>query len=151
MAEVYLEELGKLGSKVLHGVDAHTMAKHPDLSFMKFDRIVFNFPHSRLVSSEHDLFQIGAGEMLSSNGEIHVTHKTAYPFSLWRLEELASEVGLSLLEKAIFYKSDYPGYDNKRAYIWRDKTCNSTFPVGECSTFKFVLLEIGRLLLQENI
>lgn len=87
-----------------------------------------------------------AGEMLSSNGEIHVVHKTAYPFSLWRLEELASEVGLSLLEKVNFYKSDYPGYENKRANNRRDKTCNSTFPVGECSTFKFVLLEIGRLL-----
>ncbi|XXG80117.1 hypothetical protein AAC387_Pa09g1055 [Persea americana] len=155
MAGVYLEEIGKLGCKVFHGVDAHTMAKHPDLSFMEFDRIVFIFPHSRLGYPEHDLFQISlheqlvegffksAGEMLSSNGEIHVTHKTAYPFSLWRLEELASELGLILLEEANFYKSDYPGYDNKRAYNWRDKTCDSTFPVGECSTFKFVPLKIG--------
>lgn len=87
--------------------------------------------------------------MLTSNGEIHVTHKTAYPFSLWRLEDLAGEVGLSLLEKANFRRWDYPYYQNKRGYASRGKTWNSTFPVGECCTFKFVLLKMDCIMLQE--
>lgn len=41
-----LKELKKLGCIVLHGVDVHTMSKHTKLLKIKFDRIVFNFPHA---------------------------------------------------------------------------------------------------------
>ncbi|KAA8523517.1 hypothetical protein F0562_009940 [Nyssa sinensis] len=79
-------------------------------------------------------FLRSARDMLKENGEVHVTHKTAYPFSEWKIEESAEEMGLRLVEKAWFSKWDYPGYDNKRGDGTRS---NETFPVGECSTFKF--------------
>lgn len=80
-------------------------------------------------------FFMSASSMLTSNGQIHVTHKTSYPYNLWALEDLAKEAGLSLLEEAAFKKQDYPGYNQKRAY---GRDCNGSFPLGACATFKFV-------------
>lgn len=72
--------------------------------------------------------------MLKENGEIHVTHKTGHPFSKWEIEELAREAGLSLDEKVGFYLWEYPGYSNKYGNGYK---CDDSFPVGQCSTFKF--------------
>lgn len=74
--------------------------------------------------------------MLTANGEVHVTHKTADPFNRWEVEKLAEEAGLCLVEEVEFTKLDYPGYHNKRGY---GKKSNRTFRVGKCSTFKFAL------------
>ncbi|KAI6688663.1 hypothetical protein NL676_025491 [Syzygium grande] len=38
--------------------------------------------------------------MLTKDGEVHVTHKTAHPFDKWEIEKLAEEPGLRLVEKA---------------------------------------------------
>ncbi|GAB2230366.1 hypothetical protein Droror1_Dr00014629 [Drosera rotundifolia] len=72
--------------------------------------------------------------MLTENGEIHVTHKTAYPFNLWKIGELAKEVRLYLVKEVAFHREDYPGYVNKRG---SGNRIDNTFPLGECSTFKF--------------
>jgi pentatricopeptide repeat protein len=72
--------------------------------------------------------------MLTENGEVHITHKTAYPFSKWEIVELAEEIGLCLIEKVPFAIRYYPGYVNKRG---SGAKINQTFPLGECSTFKF--------------
>ncbi|KAJ0099432.1 hypothetical protein Patl1_20352 [Pistacia atlantica] len=50
------------------------------------------------------------------------------------LEELAYRNSLSLIECVGFKIEDYPGYNNKRGDGWR---CDESFPLGECSTFKF--------------
>lgn len=44
-AKSNLENLGKLGASLLHGVDATKMKCHTDLKMRKFNRVVFNFPH----------------------------------------------------------------------------------------------------------
>ncbi|PIA49953.1 hypothetical protein AQUCO_01300591v1 [Aquilegia coerulea] len=75
--------------------------------------------------------------MLTINGEIHVTHKTARPFSKWDVEKLGEEAGLCLVEEVKFTLFDYPGYHNKKG---SGRNSNKTFPVGQCSTFKFALL-----------
>ncbi|XP_040362732.1 uncharacterized protein At4g26485 isoform X1 [Rosa chinensis] len=142
-------ELENRGCVVLHEVDVHGMSQHPFLSCIRFDRIIYNFPHAGYLrgplSSEYNQFQIwfhqdlvrgffkNAREMLTEIGEIHVTHKTTYPFSRWEIVKLAEEVGLYLLQEEKFSKWDYPGYENKRGA----GLCDQTFPVGECSTFKF--------------
>lgn len=41
-----LEYLNRKGCLVLHKVDVHDMHSHPVLIRMRFDVIVFNFPHA---------------------------------------------------------------------------------------------------------
>ena len=40
--------------------------------------------------------------MLSNDGEIHITHKTAYPFCKWEIVKLAEGVELFLVEEVPF-------------------------------------------------
>lgn len=79
-------------------------------------------------------FLRNAKEMLAEDGEIHITHKTLYPFSEWNIEKLAARVGLIRMERAYFRKRDYPGYENKRG---DGPDSDATFHIGSCSTFKF--------------
>ncbi|KAM5586829.1 hypothetical protein ABKV19_005651 [Rosa sericea] len=96
--------------KIFHEVDARVMRYHPYLLFMRFDRIIYNFPHAGYMngssSSERNATQIwfhknlvrefftSAREILTTDGEIHVTHKTTYPFSEWKLVKIPEDVGL---------------------------------------------------------
>ncbi|XWS09602.1 hypothetical protein CRYUN_Cryun39dG0003700 [Craigia yunnanensis] len=141
-----LKELEELGCAMMHEVDVKTMSQHALLKLDSFDRIVFNFPHAGFFHRECDTFQIelhknvvkgllrNAYDMLTENGEVHITHKTAHPFSMWEIEKLANEVGLGLLDQVPFWIWDYPGYKNKRGHGIR---CDDSFRVGQCSTFKF--------------
>ncbi|XP_028789160.1 uncharacterized protein At4g26485-like [Neltuma alba] len=142
-----LLQLENLGCTILHEVNAHTMSQHPFLQHKLFDRIVFNFPHAGFVFREHHSFQIeshkrvvrgflkSSREMVSEDGEIHVTHKTAYPFCEWRIEKIAEEVGLQPVKEVPFCICEYEGYCNKKGSGDR---CDDSFPVGLCSTFKFM-------------
>ncbi|MED6172729.1 hypothetical protein PIB30_052697 [Stylosanthes scabra] len=145
-ASTNLDELEKLGCTLVHEVTCHGMNYHPVLENKLFDRIVFNFPHAGFPAKESDLRHImrhkevvkgflkSAREMLKEDGEVHVTHKTAYPYCEWEIVELAKEVELSLVEEVPFELYGYPGYINKRGDGSR---CNQSFPVGQCSTYKF--------------
>ncbi|XP_057765402.1 uncharacterized protein At4g26485-like [Salvia miltiorrhiza] len=120
-----LVELSKRKCKVMHEVDATQMATHHLLSGMKFDRIVFNFPfagffkelprqaqirlHRRLVSG----FMENAKEMLSENGEIHITHKSNGFHKEWKLEALGGLHRLMLIEAVDFDKVEWAGYNTK--------------------------------------
>ncbi|KAE8780673.1 hypothetical protein D1007_46137 [Hordeum vulgare] len=113
-----------------------------------FDRIVFNFPHAGfngpedkvdVIKSHQELvrsFFATARHMIWRHGEIHVTHKTKHPFSIWGIEQLAFESSLVMVEQAAFQIQDYPGYNHKRGSSWR---CDQDFAIGDCSTFKFRL------------
>ncbi|PRQ30414.1 hypothetical protein RchiOBHm_Chr5g0024391 [Rosa chinensis] len=116
-----LLELEGRECKIFHKVDARVMRYHPYLLFMRF--------HKNLVRR----FFISAREMLTTDGEIHVTHKTTYPFSEWKLVKIAEDVGLYLVGEERFSLFDYPGYENKRGA----GICDQTFPVGMSSTFRF--------------
>lgn len=76
-----------------------------------------------------------ASRMLCPDGEIHVNHKTTGPFNNWNIENLASQCFLTLIGCPDFKKEDYAGYNNKRGDSAR---CDEPFPLGKCSTFKFV-------------
>ncbi|XP_031405106.1 uncharacterized protein At4g26485-like isoform X2 [Punica granatum] len=148
-ASINLEELEYRGCTVLHGVNAHTMSEHPSLIHKSFDRIVYNFPHAGFFDKEDDPLQIkvhrelvegflkSASSMLSYNGQVHITHKTAYPFSAWDIVGLAKKVGLYLLDEDKFMPKRYPGYVNKRG---EGPRCDESFPIGSCSTYKFINL-----------
>ncbi|KAI0501751.1 hypothetical protein KFK09_016696 [Dendrobium nobile] len=142
-----------MGASIVHGVDATKMKFHAGLRTRRFDRIVFNFPHAgfkgkedhpQLIKLHRQLvrgFFRNAGHMLRPYGEVHVSHKTAVPFSHWNLEELAAENSLVLVESANFCIEDYPGYNNKRGDGSRS---DIPFPLGKCSTFKFIIGHIHK-------
>ncbi|CAG7892457.1 unnamed protein product, partial [Brassica rapa] len=73
-------------------------------------------------------------EELKEDGLIHITHKTAHPFSEWKIVTLAEENGLCLTREVEFNKWYFPGYSNKKGSRPR---CNSSFPVGKSSIFIF--------------
>ncbi|XP_031491494.1 uncharacterized protein At4g26485-like isoform X1 [Nymphaea colorata] len=145
-----VRELRALGCRVGHGIDVKTMTSNVllCLCYLKFDRIVFNFPHAGFEYPEEDVRQIkmhrrllkgfflNAKEMLLEDGEIHVTHKTSSPFKEWNLQQKAERRGLVLVERAPFNICDYPGYFNKRGY---GVVSDTSFPIGRCCTFKFKL------------
>lgn len=91
--------------------------------------------HRNLVNG----FFRSASGMLRENGEIHVNHKTKWPFCCWNLEELASQNSLVLIDRVPFKTEDYPGYNNKRGSGPR---CDEPFRLGECCTFKFVFVTV---------
>ncbi|KAI3681618.1 hypothetical protein L6452_36420 [Arctium lappa] len=142
-----LDRLGSLGARLLFGVDACKMEFHIDLYLRKFDRIVYNFPHAGFFGKEDDdgvimmhrklvcNFFKNASQMLRPNGEVHVSHKTKFPFDRWNIEELAYQSSLKWVECVEFKLEDYPGYNNKRGDGLR---CDEPFPLGECRTFKFI-------------
>ncbi|KAF8022392.1 hypothetical protein BT93_F0047 [Corymbia citriodora subsp. variegata] len=101
-----MEILQGLGGTILHETLMFQDIATDDVAVGFFFR-----RHQELVRG----FLKNAKSMLTRNGEIHVTHKTAYPFSKWEIEKLAEEdEELHLVEKAKFSDSDYPGYVNKR-------------------------------------
>lgn len=86
--------------------------------------------HKKLL----DGFFKNACGMLRPDGEVHVNHKTSYPYCHWNLEELACQNSLRLIARVPFKKEDYLGYENKRG---SGKRCDKRFLLGECCTFKF--------------
>ncbi|KAL2495816.1 putative protein-like [Forsythia ovata] len=141
-----LDDLKNMGASILHGVDATKMKHRSDLGKQKFDRIIFNLPHAGFHGQEmlphvirlhrkllRGFFRNACG-MLQENGEIHVSHKTKRPYSEWKIEDLAVEYSLTLIECSDFKIEDYPGYKHKRGDGSR---CDKPFSLGKCSTFKF--------------
>ncbi|KAL6562480.1 hypothetical protein OROGR_003487 [Orobanche gracilis] len=142
-------ELGIRKCKVMHEIDATVMANHEFLGGIKFDRVIFNFPfagffnnlsrdsllrrHRRLVS----LFLKNAKEMLSENGEIHISHKTNGVHAEWKLESVASSHGLMLIEAVDFKLHHYPGYNTKRGFGGDDN-----FNCYPSKTYKFGLKRV---------
>ncbi|KAF6135784.1 hypothetical protein GIB67_028640 [Kingdonia uniflora] len=102
------------------------MGSDPILTRIKFDRIIFNLPHTGHFP---DLCESGMNKMhkellsyffkntkglLNEDGEVHITHMEDYPYDHWKVTKLAKKEGFHLFEKVEFQKSDYPGYHNKR-------------------------------------
>ncbi|CAL9219042.1 unnamed protein product [Arabidopsis halleri] len=140
-----LETLKRLGAFLLHGVDATKLLLHPDLHYRRFDRVIFNFPHTGFHGKESDPSQIqthrelvfgffhNASHMVRADGEVH---------------ELASRCFLVLIQRVAFEKRNYPGYENKRGDGSR---CDQPFLLGECSTFKFKFSRVAKELYAEKV
>ncbi|XP_058725457.1 uncharacterized protein At4g26485-like [Vicia villosa] len=142
-----LRELEVLGCTIFHNVDVHNMTQHHYLNNKSFNRIIFNFPHAGFDYRESTDIQIMLHKRLVSGflksakymlsifgGEIHVSHKTTYPFSTWDIKGLAENERLIFIEEVDFLQSYYPGYSNKRG---SGSQCDQSFPIRKSSTFKF--------------
>jgi len=102
------------GAQLQFSVDATKLEK--SLSDEgRWDRIVFNFPHSgkqRVHVNRvllHDFFE-SATKQLNPGGEIHVTLKDKPPYSGWNIEQQAAPHGLVVREKLPFHSKEFPGY-----------------------------------------
>ncbi|KAL7084056.1 hypothetical protein ACP275_14G201600 [Erythranthe tilingii] len=142
-----IEELTSRGCVVMHGIDATKMANHPLIGHLNFDRVIFNFPfagffknlsresqlrrHRRLVN----LFMKNAKEMISSGGEIHISHKTNGFHIEWNLESIGSSHGLRLIEAVKFNHREYPGYNTKCGFGG-----DNIFNCNPSRTYKFGLI-----------
>ncbi|GLT32303.1 hypothetical protein SLA2020_069790 [Shorea laevis] len=141
-----IHELRTRGCTILHGVDATEMANHSSLKGMKFDRVIYNFPHAGFFGNETSeqqisrqqmlisLFFENAAQMIHGDGEIHVTHKSRGFFLNWNLKHLASTARLQLIEEVPFNFTDYEGYHTKYGF-GGDKNFNCN----PCKTYKFRL------------
>ncbi|KAL2495933.1 uncharacterized protein Fot_39690 [Forsythia ovata] len=143
-----IEKLRSRGCIVMHEIDATKIANHHFLGGKTFDRVIFNFPfagffnelsreaqlrnHKKLVS----LFLKNAKEMMSENGEIHISHKTNNFHKEWNLESLASSHRLKLIEAVEFNQYDYPDYNTKYGFGG-----NNNFNCYPSKTYKFGLIK----------
>ncbi|KAM3276050.1 hypothetical protein ACQJBY_044432 [Aegilops geniculata] len=153
-AEANITELKRLDCTVLHGVDAKLMKLYPSLKMRRFDRIIFNFPHAGFNGKEDNPLVINlhkqlvngffanARHLLQPFGEIHLSHKTGYPYDAWDIEQLANESCLIMFDKDIFCKEEYPGYNQKRG---DGAKCDQSFALGPCYTFKFCIGDVKKL------
>mmetsp|Transcript_28961 Transcript_28961/g.97671 ORF Transcript_28961/g.97671 Transcript_28961/m.97671 type:complete len:332 (-) Transcript_28961:30-1025(-) len=112
--------LKEAGCAVEFGVDARALSKLTEkLETKKFDRIVFNFPHSgeqrvhvnRALMS--DFFESAKTKVTPVEGAIHVALRWIPPYSLWGVESLAKEQGLKLFAFRDFDQSLFPGYKHQ--------------------------------------
>ncbi|KAJ9560926.1 hypothetical protein OSB04_006086 [Centaurea solstitialis] len=147
-AQGNIELLKQLGAQVFHGVDATKMAANLSLPRRMYDRIIFNFPHAGycgeyeahpdMIMSHQRLvrgFLDNAIKMLHPyTGEIHLRHRTQYPFNKWEIIKIAYQCGLVLIDSRDFNIGDYPGYQNKRG---AGSKPDKPFPLESSKTFKF--------------
>ncbi|KAK9152328.1 hypothetical protein Syun_010637 [Stephania yunnanensis] len=129
-----IQSLRSRGCKVIHKVNATEMAGHMKLNAVKYDRIVYNFPHAGFSNKESvtdekwkhknlvSLFMANAKMMIEEKGEIHISHKCNQYLEQWGLRKLAKKNGLVVMEEVKFNLSDYPGYNTKYGFgvirIW---------------------------------
>ncbi|XP_059664226.1 uncharacterized protein At4g26485-like [Cornus florida] len=122
----HIHELKSRGCAVMHDVDATKMGDDYVPSSLKYDRIVFNFPHAGFSKIESRQSQIrrnqnfvmsflkNAKKMVKDDGEIHISRKSNGFFKEWKIELLGLfSSGLRLKEEVAFNLSDYPGYNTK--------------------------------------
>ncbi|GJQ93023.1 retrovirus-related pol polyprotein from transposon TNT 1-94 [Tanacetum coccineum] len=99
----HLDELDSLGCLLLYEVDVYNMHKHLILKKMKFDVIVYNFPHAGhydyLCERDLELIEMhkelvgayfkNASKMLNEGGEVHLRHRDDPPYDSWNVVKLA--------------------------------------------------------------
>eukprot|EP01134_Creolimax_fragrantissima_P005388 CFRG5388T1 len=133
------------GGTVVHDVDATNLIETlpKGLQCKKFDRIVFNFPHTgkqrvhlnRMLL--HDFF-VSAKGFVQENGEIHCTLKNKPPYCGWDIEKQAERAGLVMVDQKRFEFSSFKGYrhvtteaDAKQFDAFEKHCITYCFTVGE--------------------
>ena len=135
-AKTHIEYLRQSGVRVLFGIDATKLeisaALHDAANALsgktRFQRIVFQFPHSGCGISDTEAnnkvhrellgnFLDSAEQMLDpSSGQIHVTLKRGEPYNSWGFAKLVIKRKQRLLLKTAmdFFPQKYPGYEHRR-------------------------------------
>lgn len=136
MMKERIETLATLGVKVIHNVDATTLHTNTQVFQDKvgYDRIIWNFPCVAGLSSraaDAQLQEIDTNQalladfftstctpgLLTTNGEVHVSHKAKPPFLHWDIKNCATkgaQSGLSFVGSVVFDRTCFPGYNTKK-------------------------------------
>ena len=125
-----IQELQRMGVTVLHSVDGTSLKDCKELAadVVKFDTIIFNFPHvggkGNLKQNRqllHNFFKSAVDFLKPVEGEIHVTlcqgqggtpsdcTKRGYE-NTWKIVEMAAESGLMLTRLEAFEPLAFPSY-----------------------------------------
>lgn len=112
--------LKQAGVKILHELDATEL--HQNFYSNAFDTIIFQFPHSGSregingVNANYVLvrnFIISASHILKRDGVVLITVVDSdFYNNMFRFDELAEELGISLPTKYKFDPKDYPEYEH---------------------------------------
>lgn len=119
------KKLEEGGAQVYHNVDACKLHENTKCwpTLLKFDGIVFNFPHVGGGSTEegkqknqlmiHD-FLTSAEALLSKKGSIFITLRNTEFYSSWDIPAIAKQVGLRFLDKISFEPEEFLEYQAVR-------------------------------------
>jgi len=114
-AAASLKALVAQGAEIRHGVDATRLREQRFSAWGRFDRVIFNFPHTgeQRVHSNRELlrrFFASACGSLAPSGEVHITLTMGPPYTRWGVVGLAEESGWRLRREQLFDPSAFPGY-----------------------------------------
>jgi hypothetical protein len=108
------------GNTVLHGVDATSLSKNPDLVPGQYDRIVFNFPHKsgaktqaedvkenrKLLSAFFKEARAFVPDPAISVGKVLISLRTTSFYESWEVAELANKAGWVLDKPRSEFQAD---------------------------------------------
>ncbi|ORY80022.1 hypothetical protein BCR37DRAFT_340558, partial [Protomyces lactucae-debilis] len=124
------------GGAVLHGIDATRLAEQSarlckdfsrrlGIETLKFDTVLFNFPHvaagikdqdRNIVANQtmlRDFFK-DVPHVLNEGGSIAVSLALGKTYERWNLKGLAKDAGLQLARSGQFVGAAFPGYEHRR-------------------------------------
>jgi 25S rRNA (uracil2634-N3)-methyltransferase len=126
-AKVNMRNVELSGALVLTGVDACALDKCKELKKLRFDRVVFNFPHTGSgISNTEDNIRDNRKMILrvllsvtpflsKKNAEVHITLKRGPPYDEWKLPQLCGLTpGLKYTSAFAFFPHLYPEYAHRR-------------------------------------
>ena len=128
-AEAHITALEAAEQKVLYSIDATKLGRLGGggvaLRKLRWDRIVFNFPHvggltkdvNRQVRANQELlvkFFEAAKPLLAPGGLIVVTIFDGEPYELWGIRNLVRHAGMVVERSMRFQAKQYPGYRHAR-------------------------------------
>ena len=126
-----VETVRSLGGEVLYSVDATRLSSSVSVrraaSRCRFDRIVFNFPHTgsgikdeaRNIAANQALLRglfssVATSGLLSGAGELHLTLKRGRPYDAWQPVVLAKLAGWRVRNCVEFNAAKFVGYAHRR-------------------------------------
>lgn len=155
-----VSKLKKNTVQVYYGIDATKLDNYDvknliDKNGLKFDRIVFNFPHAGFPRAQDgiaagpdavtlsqvqlvDDFLESCKSLLKDKEEsqVIITQNTCFPFKNWNVVGTAKNAGYKLVSKVPFNISQFPGYQNRRGF---GPNAAKSFDCSTAETYSFCL------------
>ncbi|KAG9294571.1 hypothetical protein G9A89_008050 [Geosiphon pyriformis] len=139
-ASEHIKLLQEFGAKVFFEVDGTQLEKFKTLKGKRFDKIVFNFPHTGSGIKDKDRNILANQKLLNAffqsaipfltsrlihndlkDGEIHITIRSGPPYDEWNIRQIAKSTDILVVERTIpFLPQQYPNYEHRRTLGFKD-------------------------------